>query len=164
MGGIPNSRIIIFERREKVIVMLSKGLNETEIAQQLNVNQSTVCRDIKRIKKESQEVIQSVLEDLLPYEIARCQTTIEQIIKESWNIFHDKSDKWNNKDKINAMKLVKEAIRTKFEIIIQGPTNLYLQQLQNKVIQLNKEIEEEKNDYTAPIDMLLRDDNKNSGI
>jgi hypothetical protein len=35
MGGIPNNKFVIIERREKVQIMLSQGLNETEVAKQL---------------------------------------------------------------------------------------------------------------------------------
>src|SRR4029078_4016521 len=131
MGGIPSNRFIIIERRERVFIMLSQGLNETEISKELNVDQSTICRDIKVIKKHSQEALQSITKDLLPYEFGRCHTTIEQLITEGWKIFQDNTGTWSNKDKINALKLVKEAIRTKVEILLQGPTTLYLQQLQD---------------------------------
>lgn len=164
MGGIPNNRFIIIERRERVFVMLSQGLNETEISKHLKVDQSTVCRDIKVIKKQSQETIQSITKDILPYEFGRCQIAVEQLIKEGWNIFNDNSGKWTNKDKINALKLVKESIRTKVEILLQGPTALHLQQLQDKLAGLNKKIEDDTDIVAAPIDMLLHHDGKNSGI
>jgi hypothetical protein len=154
MGGIPNNKFIIIERREKVFVMLSQGLNETEISKNLRVNQSTVCRDIKVIKKQSQEVIESVAKEVLPYEFGRCLVSIEQLIKEGWAIYHDKSGKWTNKDKINALKLVKESIRTKLEILLQGPTTLHLQELQIKVNELVEKVDT-YNIQNIPGDLLL---------
>jgi hypothetical protein len=74
--------------------MLSQGLNETEISKHLKVDQSTVCRDIKMLKKQSQEELQSITKHILPYEFSRCHTTIEQLIKEGWMIFQDNSGKW----------------------------------------------------------------------
>jgi hypothetical protein len=157
MGGIPNNRFIIIERREKVFVMLSQGLNETEISKQLKVDQSTVCRDIKVIKKQSQEIIQTITKDILPYEFGRCHIAIEQLIKEGWIIYQDKSGKWTNKDKINALKLVKESIRTKLDILLQGPTTLQLQQLKEQVNELNQKLDnEEKGQAAAPVNMLLQ--------
>lgn len=164
MGGIPNNRFVILERRERVLVMLSQGLNESEISNQLNVNQSTICRDIKVIKKQSQETIQSITRDILPYEFGKCFISIEQLLKEAWIIFNDSSGKWTNKDKINALKLVKEAIRTKVEVLLQGPTTLHLQQLQDRLVELNKEIDDKTDVVEAPTDMLLHDGNKNPGI
>ena len=40
------------------------------------------------------------------------------------DIINDNTDKWTNKDKINAMKLVIEASRTKFDILLNGSVNL----------------------------------------
>jgi hypothetical protein len=81
---------------------------------------------------------------------------MEQLIKEAWIIFQDNTGKWTNKDKINALKLVKESIRTKVEILLQGPTTLHLQQLQDKLYELNKKIEDDGGVVASPIDMLLR--------
>jgi hypothetical protein len=156
--GLPNNRFIMIERREKVSILLSQGLSETEISKNLNVNQSTVSRDIRVIKKESCEMIQSVTRNILPYEFGRCLMSTEQLIKEGWNIFNDKSEKWTNKDKINALKLVKESVRTKVEILLQGPTTLHLQQLKDKVDELNQKIEDDIDVVATPTDMLLNRD------
>ena len=91
------------------------------------------------IKKQSQETIQSITKELLPYEFSRCHTTIEELIKEGWIIFQDNSGKWTGKDKINAMKLIKDTERTRFEIIMNGPLNL-------EVIHLREQIEDLKQD------------------
>ena len=157
MGRIPNTKFIIVERREKVCILLSQGLSETEISKQLNVGQSTICRDIKVIKRQSQENLQYIIKDLLPFEFERCHTAIEQIIKEGWIIFRDNSGKWTNKDKVNALKLVKESIRTKLEILLQGPATLHLQQLQDRVNWLNERIEDKGKIHEIPTDMLLHD-------
>lgn len=162
--GIPNPRFIIIERRSIVIKLLAQGLNETEISKQLKINQAIVSRDVKMIKKQSQEALQSITRDLLPFEFGRCHTAVEQLIKEGWKIFQDSSGKWTNHDKISALKLVNMAVRTKMEILLEGPTNLYLQQLQDKLKQLDQEIEDKVNGDTPPVDMLLHDDIKTSGI
>ena len=155
MAGVPNPRFIIIERREKVIVMLAKGLNESEISKKLNVGQSTVCRDIKVIKRQSKDMIQRITSDILPYELEKCRVNIEKIIQEGWTIFEDKNGQWTNKDKMNALKLIKEAVRTKLEVLLQGPVTLHLQDLQVKVSELNRKIDED--DENVPTDLLLHD-------
>jgi hypothetical protein len=72
------------------------------------------------------------------------------------DIYKDNSGKWSNKDKLNALKLVKEAIRTKLEILLQGPTNFYVQQLQNIVNELAQKIESRNSPYFET-DLLLHD-------
>jgi hypothetical protein len=141
MGGIPSNSFIITQRREKVFTLLCEGLNETEIAMKLTVGQSTVCRDIKAIKKQSQKKIESIMVDVLPYEYEKSIVTMRQITKECWDIYHDKSGQWTNKNKIDILKLLKESVTTSLEILAQGPLNLRANQLEEKVKDLLEESE-----------------------
>lgn len=133
MAGIPNNRFVIKERRERVSIFLSQSITEIEIARRLKVDQSTVSRDVKQIKKESQRVIQNIAKETLPFEFGRCLSSLGRVSKECWNIFEDSSEKWTNKDKINALKLIKETERTRFEVLLHGPTNLYIQELNDRL-------------------------------
>ena len=137
--GIPNPRFLIIERREKVLIMLSKGLSEIEISNHLNVNQSTISRDVKAIKKESQKTIQIVVSDILPFEFAKSILSLNHIIKDCWIIANDNSGRWTNKDKVNAYKLIKDTERTRFEILKNGPLNLDVVHLHEQVEQLKEE-------------------------
>lgn len=116
--------------------MLSQGMNEIEIAKVLNVGQSTISRDLKSIKKESMKQLESVLKDVLPYEYTKSISCMDQVIRQCWIIINDKTDQWTNKNKLDALKLLKETTRTKLEILNQGPVNLFAQQLQQKVKEL----------------------------
>ena len=148
MGGIPNNRFAIIERRKKVHELVSQGLNEIEIAKSLNVVQSTVSRDLKSIKKESMRKIESILIDTLPYEYSKAVLSMEQIAKKCWKIIDDESSQWTNKNKLDAMKLLKEVTATKFEILNQGPVNLRAQQLQQQMKELLEEDEMPRSFFT----------------
>jgi hypothetical protein len=137
--GKPNNRFVIMERREKVHTMLSQGLNETEIAKALNIGQSTISRDLKSIKRESQKTIQLIVEDTLPFEFGKSLLSLNRIIKDCWTIVSDNSTKWTNKDKLNALKLIKDTETTRFEILKNGPLNL-------EVMHLREQLEQLKND------------------
>ena len=50
---IPHNRIQIKERREDVLVLLTKGMKGYEIAKQLGVDASTVSRDIQYLISQS---------------------------------------------------------------------------------------------------------------
>ena len=121
---------------------MSRGLNETEIAKELNVGQSTICRDLKSINKQSQKKIESIIENVLPYEYGKCLVSMEQVIKEGWKIYEDDTGQWTSKNKIDVLKLIKDTVRTRFEILGQGPLNLKAKQLNQKV----KELTEEENE------------------
>ena len=49
-----NNNFKIEERRRKVASMLAQSMTETEIAEQLNMDQSTISRDVKALKEMSQ--------------------------------------------------------------------------------------------------------------
>lgn len=65
------SKIAVIEiekqnRLSKVISLYSKGLNQEEIARELYIDQSTVCRDLQYIKHEARINIEKYLrEDIL---------------------------------------------------------------------------------------------------
>ena len=50
-------KIDIKERRRQLTSLLSKSISESEIAKQLGVDQSTISRDIKVLKSESQQFV-----------------------------------------------------------------------------------------------------------
>jgi IS30 family transposase len=51
------SNFKIEQRRRKVASMLAQSLTETEIAEHLNVDQSTISRDVRALKEMSQPPI-----------------------------------------------------------------------------------------------------------
>ena len=102
------------------------------------------------IKKRSQDVLQSIAKDVLPYEFSKCLGTIEQIIKECWIIVQGTQDEWTNKDKINALKLLKETVRTKFEILCDGPTVLQVKKLEDEVNKLRDYQQSQRSFFVLP--------------
>jgi DNA-binding transcriptional ArsR family regulator len=136
MAGIPNNRFVIRERREQVAILLSQSITELEIAKRLKVDQSTISRDVNAIKKESQQILHEITKETLPYEYAKCLTSLGMVIKECWKIFEDNSNRWSNKDKINALRLVSEAVTKKFEVLADGPITFEVRQFSEKLIEL----------------------------
>jgi len=57
--------------------------------------------------------------------------------------------------KINALKLVREVVRTKIETLLQAPITLDVQELQDKLDQIDQKIESKENSYATPTDILL---------
>lgn len=144
MGGIPNNRHVIIARRDKVRVMISQGLSEKEIAEKLNIGQSTICRDLSKIKRESQKVVESVVTDVLPYEYTKSMLCLDLIIRKCWTIIDDQAGQWTNKNKMDALKLLKETTKARLEIITQGPVNLYVQKLEQEIKELGQLVREDE--------------------
>ena len=51
------SKFLIEERRRMVARLWAQSKSETEIARELHCNVSTICRDIKSLKKLSQQFV-----------------------------------------------------------------------------------------------------------
>lgn len=79
------------ERRRKVASMLAQSMNETEIASQLGVGQSTVSRDIKVLKEQSQRFIYDLARSNLAFYYRQCIDGVEVVLKKAWEMFHNDS-------------------------------------------------------------------------
>jgi len=58
---------------------------------------------------------------------------IRSVMKECWNIY-DSTD--NNFQRLAALKLTKECHEAVFKLVDEGPSVMYLKQLQEKLIQI----------------------------
>jgi IS30 family transposase len=82
---------IIEERRMKLAPMLAQSMTETEIAEQLNVDQSTISRDVKALKEMSKQFVFDLAKSDLSYYYKQAKDGIEEAKKEAWDnlIAHD---------------------------------------------------------------------------
>ena len=80
------SKFIIEERRRLVAKLWAQSKSETEIARELQCNVSTICRDIKFLKKLSQKYVFDLAKDLGFY-YKGCIDTMDQIQQKCWNIY-----------------------------------------------------------------------------
>jgi transposase len=65
-------------RRQKVISLLAQSMTESEIAKELNVDQSTINRDVKALKESSQQFIFDLAKSDLAYYYKQCIDGIEE--------------------------------------------------------------------------------------
>ena len=63
---VPRNRMQIEERREDVLVLLTKGMKGCEIANELGVDASTVRRDIQHLVFQSHNYPNSLAKETLP--------------------------------------------------------------------------------------------------
>ncbi|HEX2409217.1 MAG TPA: helix-turn-helix domain-containing protein [Nitrososphaeraceae archaeon] len=124
------SKFIIEERRRWVAKLWAQSKTETEIARELHCNVSTICRDIKYLKKLSQQFVFDLAKDLGFY-YKGCIDTMDQIQQKCWAIFND--DRISQKDKLLALKIIKETCESKFSLIEKGPSVMALNSLQERV-------------------------------
>jgi hypothetical protein len=117
-------------RRDKVFELSAKGYSQAEISRILDIPKANVCRDIQFLKKLSQEFVFDLAKDLGFY-YKGCILTMDQIQKKSWDIFNDKEV--SQKDKLLALKVIKETSESKFFLLEKGPSVMALNSLQERV-------------------------------
>jgi len=131
---IPHNRMQIKERRDDVLVLLTKGMKGYEIARELGVDASTVSRDIQYLIGQSQTYLNSLAKETLPFMYQTSIEGIRNVLKECWNIYTIESNKevtWFHK--IAALKLAKECNEALFRLTAEGPSVMYVKILEERL-------------------------------
>ena len=132
--NLPNSQVVIRERREKIWALLTRGnIKSYEIAKKLNVSPPTIARDIKFLTADSQNYLNDLARKTLPFMYQISIEGIRDIIRGCWAIYQRENDENINMcQRISALKLAKECNEAIFKLIEEGPSVMYLKQLQEK--------------------------------
>jgi hypothetical protein len=125
----------IEERRRKVATLLAQSMTETEIADELNVDQSTISRDIKALKELSQRFIFDLAKSDLAYYYKQCIDGIEEVRRKGWEIFKGQNNNSNltPKDKLLALKVIRECNEAKFALFKEGPSIMHIKSLEERL-------------------------------
>ena len=109
-------------RLTQIITLLTKGLTQQEIAQQLDVNQSTISRDIQYLNQEAKKQIWKYIDEDILFEYLRYMTANNEISKKLWEIVQN--EKTSTKDKTNALSLLNQSSNKRLEIFMNCPESL----------------------------------------
>jgi transcriptional regulator len=66
---VPKADIEHQDRIVKVLTLHSKGSSQSEIAKKLNVNQSTVSRDLDEIRRKARKALDLYMREEIPHEL-----------------------------------------------------------------------------------------------
>jgi hypothetical protein len=129
----PNNTLT--HRRERVFVLLTQGLKGYQIANELHVDPATISRDIRYLTKESINTLNSLVKETLPFMYQTSIEGIKSVLNECWNIYNNKDSEnevtWMNK--LNALKLAKECNESLFKLVAEGPSIVYLRELEERL-------------------------------
>lgn len=106
-------------RLSKAISLHSKGLNQEEIAQELHVDQSTVCRDLQYIKHESRIKIEMYLREDILFEYVRYMAGSNEITRHLWEIVQD--NETTTKEKTNALSCLMQSYNSRLQTLTACP-------------------------------------------
>ena len=121
----------IEERRRKVASLLSKSITETQIAKELGVDQSTICRDVKVLKEMSQRFVYDLVKSDLAYYYKQSINGIDEAHKEAWKIFYNDMD--SVKEKLLALKIIIQSNELRFKLLLEGPSVLAIRLLEDRL-------------------------------
>ena len=88
-------------------------MTETEIAQELGVDQSTISRDVKALKQLSQQFVYDLGKSDLAYYYKQSIDGIDEAKKELWKIYNN--TKMPVKDKVLALKVIIQSNESKVQ-------------------------------------------------
>jgi hypothetical protein len=121
-SDIQNLHVLNIEkenRLSKVISLYSKGQSQAEIAQELNVDQSTVSRDLQFIKQEAKKKIEKYLNEDILFEYLRYIAGSNEVTRKLWEIVQN--ERTMTKDKMNALSMLMQSYNKRLEALNGGP-------------------------------------------
>ena len=131
---VPHNKMKIKERRENILVLLTKGMKGYEIANELGVDASTVSRDIHYLIAQSHSYLNTLAKEALPFMYETSIEEIRNVLKECWNIYtidRNKEITWFHK--LAALKLAKECNEALFRLTAEGPSVMYVRLLEERL-------------------------------
>lgn len=110
------------------------SMTEIEIAQELKVDQSTISLDIKALKALSQRFVFDLAKSDLAYYYKQCIDGIEEITRKGWEIIKGHNNgNLTPKDKLLALKIIKECNEVKFALFKEGPSIMNIKSLEERL-------------------------------
>jgi transcriptional antiterminator len=115
--------------------MLAQSMTETEIAEDLNVDQSTISRHVKALKEMSQQFVFDLAKSDLACYYNQSIDGIEEAKKEAWRIYNNNNNSINSttKEKLAALKLIIESNEARFKLLSEGPSILAIKSLEERL-------------------------------
>ena len=138
---VANSRQDIRDRRERMLHLMAKGLNQKDISQALGVTRMTVHRDLTEINKDTEREYNNMIRESIPTMFDSCLRSMNELLKEAW-AFYIRDDKtithWH---RLAAMRLINDVTDKKFNMISNGPALMEINKLKTKLEELKHGIQ-----------------------
>jgi IS30 family transposase len=136
------NKMIIQERRQKIWALTTRGMKGYEIAKHLKVDPGTVSRDIQYLTSQSQTFLSDLAKESLPFMYKTSIDGIRDVLKECWNIYESTEEQVNYFQRLAALKLAKECNEAQFKLLSEGPSIMYVQNLEEKLTQIETQIQQ----------------------
>ena len=133
---------LISLRQSRVAELLAQGYtNQSEIARKLNVSEPTVSRDIHFLNRQAQENLKIHVERRIPFEIEKCYTGLNLVLKKAFEITNLENAKIS--EKVAALQVILTTYDKMWEVILGRPL---LKEVIDKFMTKQKQLEEAANE------------------
>jgi hypothetical protein len=105
-------------------------MTESEIAEELHVDQSTNSRDIQVLKGLSQQFVSDLGKSDLAHYYKQCVDGVE-VTRKGWDIFKNKHN-LTPRDKLLALKVIRECNKSMFALFKEGPSIMHIKSLEER--------------------------------
>src|ERR687887_2467115 len=99
--------------------MRSRGLNQIEIARELQVSKASISSDMQYLREQAKESIKEYVTEHLPEQYQVCLIALDTILKHAFEILETSDD---NIEKLHAMELFKDTHLVKLELLSNATT------------------------------------------
>jgi hypothetical protein len=121
----------IEERRRQVASMLARSMTHEQIASKLGVDRTTITKDVAALKEMSQQFMYDLARSDLAFFYLQCLNGVEAAKAEAWKILEENN--LSAKNRIAAIKVIRECEMNRFSIFKDGPLVISLKQFQDKL-------------------------------
>ena len=133
------------ERRKQIAQLLQQNNSETEIAQRLGVDLSTISRDIKALKEQATQFVYNLAKQDLAFFYHQTIADIDHVRGECWKLYNANTNSnnitelFNNdkkvttKDRLLALKTILQADIARFELLSRGKLVMSVKALNERV-------------------------------
>ena len=101
-------------RRSKVVELRSIGLNQQEIARQLQVSEASISSDMQYLRTQAKQNIKEYTTDTLPEQYQICLYALDTVLKNAFLIMTKSED---DHDKLQALQLFKDTHIEKLSLL-----------------------------------------------
>lgn len=142
----PHTKKVIRERREQMLLLMSRGYTQGEIARELKVTRQTISSDMIHINEITNRGLHGLAKETLTTIYFNCIQGVDEVQKEAWKIYRneDKDPTISNWHKIAALKICMDASEKKFAMIAAGPAMVHMNRLENEVTELKNDLLKDK--------------------
>jgi hypothetical protein len=81
--------------------------------------------------------------ETLPFMYQTSIQGIREVLKECWNIYESTDHQVNYFQRLAALKLAKECNEAQFKLLSEGPSIMYVQNLEDKLTQIETQIQQQ---------------------